>query len=131
MNHLAVNVGEPEIAAGIIERQLRVVESEQVQQRGMPVVDMDRLVDGLVTDLVRGAVGQSAFCAPPGHPDRVALVVMVAPGPSLDVGRPTKFSRPHNERLVQKAALLEVGQQPATGWSVIAALSDSFSLSWK
>ena len=42
-DHLAVDVGEAEVAAGVAVGQPLVVEAEQVQDRGVEVVDADRV----------------------------------------------------------------------------------------
>src|SRR5262249_39577028 len=62
-NHVPLDVGEPHVAAGVAISQLLVVQAEQVQDRGVPVVDMDLALDGLVTVIVRGPVGEAGLHA--------------------------------------------------------------------
>ena len=45
LDHFAVHVGQPEVAALEPERQLRVIEAEQVQDRRVQVVDVDLVLD--------------------------------------------------------------------------------------
>ena len=52
LDDLARHVGQAEVAAVVAVGQLLVVEAEQVQDRGVQVVDADAVVDGLVADLV-------------------------------------------------------------------------------
>jgi hypothetical protein len=40
-HHLPVDIGEAEIAAGVVEGQLLVVEAEAVQDGGLEVMHMD------------------------------------------------------------------------------------------
>ena len=40
-HHLPVDIGETEIAAGVVEGQLLVVEAEAVQDGGLEVMHMD------------------------------------------------------------------------------------------
>ena len=40
-NHLAMHVGQAEVAAGVAVGETLVVEAQQVQDRGVQVVDVD------------------------------------------------------------------------------------------
>ena len=44
--HRSVHVGQAEVAAGVAVGELFVVEAQQVQDRGVQVVDVDRVFDG-------------------------------------------------------------------------------------
>ena len=50
---LPMDVGEAEVAALEAVGQLGVVEAEQVQERGVQVVDMDLVVGGVEAEIVR------------------------------------------------------------------------------
>ena len=52
LHHLARHVGQAEIAALEAVGQLQVVEAEQVQDRGVEVVDVDRVLDDVPADVV-------------------------------------------------------------------------------
>ena len=52
MNDVAVHVGQAHVAAAEAEGQPRVVDAEQVQHRGVQVVDLDLVLDRLVAVLV-------------------------------------------------------------------------------
>ena len=72
--------------------------------------------DGVVAELVGLAVRDAAFDAAAGHPHREAADVVVAPAFGLiDVAlghrRAAEFAAPDDERVVEHAALLEVGDQ--------------------
>ena len=51
-----------EIATGVTERQFLVIEAEQVEHRGVQIVDMDGLVDCPETDVIGRAVSQATRC---------------------------------------------------------------------
>ena len=51
-HHLAMHVGQPEIAALETVGQLGVIEAEQVQQRGVQVVDVNAILDDVEAELV-------------------------------------------------------------------------------
>ena len=61
----AVDVGQAEVAAGVAVGELRVVEAEQVQDGGVQVVDVDRVLDGLEAEFVGRAVGWPPLTPPP------------------------------------------------------------------
>ena len=56
-----MNVGQPEVAAGVAVGELLVVEAEQVQNRRVQVVNVDFVLDGSKAELVGGAVNVAAF----------------------------------------------------------------------
>ena len=55
-HNLAVHVGQAEVSAGVAVGEPGVVEAQQVQDRGVQVVDVDGFLDGPVAELVGGAV---------------------------------------------------------------------------
>lgn len=56
-DQLAVDVGETEIPALVAEGEFLVVEAELVEQRGLEIVDADRILGGTVVEFVGLAVG--------------------------------------------------------------------------
>ena len=62
MHHFAMHVGQTKIAAGIAVGQLQVIEAQQVQHRGVQVVQVDFVFDGVVA-VVGHAVAESAVCS--------------------------------------------------------------------
>src|SRR5258708_7556763 len=54
-HHVPVHVGQPVIPALKFERQLRVVDSQAVKQRGVQVVDVDRVLGDVVAVIVGDA----------------------------------------------------------------------------
>ena len=87
---LAVNVGQPEVAAPVSEGQPRVIETEQMQNRCVEVVDVDFVFRDLHTIIISLAVGHPAADSCPGQPGRVGKTEMAAPVgclPLLGCGR--------------------------------------------
>jgi len=88
-----------------------VVDAEQVQQRGLKIMDVDGAFDGAHAEFVAGAVGDTAFHATASHPKGEGVRVMVtAPlGAIVDValeeGRAAEFAAPNDECVVEQAAL--------------------------
>ena len=106
-----MDVGEPLVAAVAGEGEALVVEAEQVQNRGMQVGDMAAVGDGVVAEVVGGAVGLAALDAAAGEPDAEAIGVVVAAVLALGARGPAELATPDDERLVEQPALLQIGEQ--------------------
>ena len=92
------------------------MDAEAVQDGGLEVVDMDRVLLRIETEVVGGAEGHAGLDAAAGHPDREGFSVVVSSvfltvGAALRVGRPAELAAPDDERLVEHAALLEILDQ--------------------
>ena len=100
----------------MFERQAFVIDSEQVQERRVQVVYVDRVPGDVVGKRVRGSVGCAGSHTTTRHPDRKATWVMVAAKAlagqfSLAVVSTPKFSAPDYERVFQQAASLQIPDQ--------------------
>ena len=71
-DHLAFHVGEAEVAAGVAEGQPGVVQAHEVKDRGVEVVDVDRVLGDVDAVLVGRAVDEPAFTPPPASHDENA-----------------------------------------------------------
>ena len=98
-----MDVGQAEVAAGVAVGEGLVVEAEEVEDRGVEVVDVDLVLDGLEAELVGGAVDVAALDAAAGQPHGEAVVVVVAAvhlalvragGGQLDGRRPAELAAP-------------------------------------
>ena len=65
LDHVAAVDGQPLVAAVAGEGQALVVEAEQVEDRGVQVVDVDPVLDGVQAELVGGAEGRCPPLMPP------------------------------------------------------------------
>ena len=87
------------------------VEAEQVEDRGVEVGDVAAVGDGVVAEVVGGAVGLAALDPAAGEPDGEAVGVMVAAVLALGAGSPAELATPDDQGLFEQAALLQVGEQ--------------------
>ena len=78
-HHLPVDIGEAEIATGIVEGQLLMVEAEAVQDGGLKVMHMDWVLDHVESQVVGGPMTHAGPDAATGHPNTVSLRVMISP----------------------------------------------------
>jgi len=68
LDHLAVEVGEAEIAALEAVGQLGVVEAQEVHERRVQVVDVNLVLDHTEAQVVALTLGDSGLDAAAGHP---------------------------------------------------------------
>jgi len=68
IDHSAVHVGQPEVAACVAVGQSFVIEAEQVKHGGMEVVDRNGIFNGSETEIIRGSINGSTFDSAPGEP---------------------------------------------------------------
>src|SRR5262249_27812397 len=79
LDDVAEHVGESEIAARVAIGQLLVIDSEQMQDRRVQVVDVDLPLDGTVAVLVGRAVRETALDAAARQPGGEAIRIVSAP----------------------------------------------------
>src|ERR1700733_6254672 len=68
MDHLAGRIGKPEVAPAVSIGQLQMVDAEQIENGGGQVVHVNRLLNGLVSEVVGGAVCHAALDSATGEP---------------------------------------------------------------
>ena len=121
MDDVAVDVGEAEVAALMAICQLLVVDAEQVQTCGMPVMNVNRVLCDTESEVIGAAVRDAFLHSATGHPDAEALFVVVTarrslrPGAGvvfLNHGSTTKLAAPDHERVLEQSALAEIFNQP-------------------
>ena len=97
----------------------------------MEIVDVHRVLLGVVAELVGGAVGDPALHAASGHPHGEGVGMVISPkGLAGNLGdrRATKLASPDDERVVEQPALLEVGQKRCGGSISSGALASMLPL---
>ena len=95
------------------ERQAFVIDAEAIQDRCVQVVDVNRIFDDVVAEVVGLAVNDSGPNAAARHPfcvtPRMMIASVVRLGKSaLAVDRSPKLATPDDERVVEHAALLQI-----------------------
>ena len=110
MNDISMHVGQAEVSTLEADGHAFMVDAQQVQHRGVHVVDGDDVFDGVVAKFVGGSVRRAAFRSAAGHPHREAFDVMVASA-ALCHGRAAEFAGPDHQRVLEHVSLLEVFDQ--------------------
>lgn len=72
------DIGEAEVAAGVVVGEAFVVEAEEVEHGGVKVVHVEAVGDGGVTNFIGCTVGVAGFGAAAGEPGGEAARVVVA-----------------------------------------------------
>ena len=85
-----------------VKHQPVVVDPELVEQRRVQVRNAHRVDDGLVAELVAGAVDIAALEPAAGEEEAETIAVMVAPIRVLGDRQPAEFAGPHHDRLVEQ-----------------------------
>src|SRR5437762_10124401 len=113
-DEFAFNVGEAEIAALEAIGQFGVIESEEMQECGVKVVNVDLVFDDVESEFVGLAEADAGFETATGHPHSKGLRMMVAAKLATDVRVAldhrcaSKLAAPEDDGVVQEAALLEI-----------------------
>ena len=104
-----------------------MVDAEQVEHRGVEVVDGDDVLDREVAEVVGLAVADAALDAAAGQAHGEALDVVVA-AVALGHGGAPELAAPDDERVVEHAALLQVLNQGGGGLVHLARLHHDVAL---
>ena len=93
-----------------------MVDAQQMHERCLKVVDVNWILDDVVTEIVGLAVTDSRLDASASHPDRKTLGMMIATVVrlgqfTLRVIRTAEFATPNDQRVVQHASLLQIQNQ--------------------
>ena len=69
LDDVTMHIGQSEIPTGVAIRELRMVKSHQVQNRGVQIMNMNPVFHSSVAELIGAAVRQAAFDSATRHPD--------------------------------------------------------------
>ena len=109
MGDVTVHVGQAEVASAVSEGQFFVVDSHQVQQRCVQIVDMHFLFFCVPAEVVGGSVNESRADTGPSEAEGVAVRMMFAAVGALAGRGSAEFTAPNDQRIVEQSARLEVG----------------------
>ena len=110
-----MHIGQSEVTSRVTIRQTLVIDSQQVQDRGMQIGDMTAFLDSRKTEFVGGSVDCSALDSASSHPDGKAEVVVTSTVGTLAAGSPSEFRAPDHKRFVEETTLLEILQETRDG----------------
>src|SRR5258708_5829637 len=117
LHDMPLDVGKPEIAALKPIGELFVIEAEQVQDRGLQIVDSDFVADHREAKFIGFTIADAVFDAAACQEHRETIRIMIAAenragrGASFAEGCPAKFAAPNDERLIEQPALAQITDQ--------------------
>ena len=126
---MAVDVGEAEVAAGVVVGEAFVIEAEEVEDGGLEVVDVDLVFGDVEAEVVGSAVG-AGFGAAAGHEGGEGLRVVVASGfaaeggVGFDHGGAPEFAAPDDEGFIEESVAFEVLNEGGGGLGGLFAIVD-------
>ena len=106
VQHLAVHIREAEVATLEFEGEFFVLQTEEMQNRGVEIMHVGRIFGDAEAEFVGLAEGLTSFHAATGEPHGEGVDVMVAAGlvAVLAHGGAAKLAAPDDQRLFQQAA---------------------------
>jgi len=106
---------QPELAPLRAVREPLVIDAHQVQDGGIEIVDVHRVLDDVVAELVGLAVDEPRLHAAAREPHAEVAAVVIAPEVGLQRSlcerRPAELGAEDDERVVEQSALLQVAHQ--------------------
>src|SRR5207244_2777245 len=99
VNHLAKNICQAKVAAGVAVGELLVVQAEQVQDGGVQIVHVNLIFDGVIAVVIRSAILHTGLNPAAGHPHGEAMGVMIAPVVTLGNGGTAELAAPQYQRV--------------------------------
>lgn len=97
MNDLTFHIRQPHVAASESEGEALVIDAEEVEHRGVEVVDLGAVLDDLVAVVVGLAVDRASLDAASGEPDAEAERVVIAAVASLGERGAAELAGPDDE----------------------------------
>ena len=76
-----MHVGEAELTALIPVSESLVINAEQVQDRCLPIVNVDGVFDDIIAEIIRLTVGDAGFYAAANHPGAVGRTEVITAVP--------------------------------------------------
>src|SRR5688572_5183628 len=111
LNHVAVDGGKAAFDAVMVIAEPFMIQVEQVQDRGMQIVNRGHVLNRLVSEFVRGTIGKCAFDSRASQPAGKALWIVVSATSSLlKRWHTAKLGDKDDERIAEHASLFQIGQ---------------------
>ena len=89
-----MHIGQAKVAASVAERQALMIESHQVQNSGMQIVEVNFILHSIVSIVIRLAIGQARPHATTCHPDAKPMWIVVTSIGIFGSRSAAKFSAP-------------------------------------
>ena len=116
MHHSTVDIRQPEVTALMSKGQLLVIDTHQVQDGGIQIMNVDRVLGDVVGKVIRLTVLEPSPNTPASHPHRPAsgmmiTAVILSSERALAVHGAAKFSTPDHQRVIQHTPAFQISQE--------------------
>lgn len=106
MNHLAVHIGQADISSLVRMDQPLVIDSQEVQDGRIEIMNVDRIASDVVGEVVGFTMHMPLFdpatCEEHAEAARVMVAAIVLLGePTLTVDGPAELSTPDHQRVIE------------------------------
>ncbi len=106
-----MDIGKAKVTAIESIGQSLMIDSTEVQNRGMKVVKMTRILHRPITKRIGFAIMNTTSHSTPDEPSGEGVRIMVTTPASLGSGGSPKLATTHHQGGIQQTTLLEVGQE--------------------
>ena len=102
MDHVAVNIGQATLQSIVIERQPFVIQTQQMQNGRVKIVNLGDILDRLVAEFIGSAITERGFDTRAGEPaSEAGGIVVPAARTGLERGHPSEFRTPGDQRVFE------------------------------
>ena len=116
MDHVAAHIGKPEIASRVTISQLRMIQAQQVQHRGLQIMDVHRILDRLISELIACTIDdpRSDAAACKNNIESVRIVIAARPLHAFHLtfgrGHSAKLAAHYYQCLIKQSSNLQIGE---------------------
>ena len=112
-----MDIRQSSIDPVVPHREPFVINSQQVQDGGMNVIDLGGVIsiERFVPPSVRRSMRDARFDAAASQPIGKHVRIVISALATLGTWHPTKFGRPQDDRIFQQPALLEIPEEGRDG----------------
>ena len=111
LHHVPMDIGKAKVTAIESIGQSLMIDSTEVQNRGMKVVKMTRILHRPITERIGFAEMNPASHSTAGEPRGEGVRIMVTTPASLGIGGSPKFTTTHHQGGIQQTTFLEGGHE--------------------
>src|SRR5262245_45460723 len=115
-HHVPANIGKAITPALVFVDKLFVIVAKEVQHGSLKVMNMNRILDNVITQFIRFSIFDAGLHSAACHPDRKTTGMVVASEIislecSLTIIGSAEFASPDDQRFIEHAAILEILNQ--------------------
>ena len=100
-----MDIGEAEVSALETIGQTEMIKSQQMEQRRVQIMHMDRILGNIEAEVIGFAMDVTCFQATTGHPHGKGTAVVVATVvAALHHRRAAEFTAPEHQRVIEQSA---------------------------